>query len=266
MAEIPRSEAAVPRLPGPRRADAGPAATAPGAVRCWVRAFTLSALAILAVAAVPGRTPAGEVSPPDEGSPPAYTVVAGDSYVLAVTDKAGLLGAFGHRHAILGTDVEGVVCFDPSAPERTVARVRVSTASLVVDGARGRELAGLEGGGPKPSDVEEIQADMLSERYLAADAHPYIGFRLATVLGLGGGRWRARGPFSLRGVERSVTVPVELEHAAGGTLVLRGRFTVRQTDYGFEPASVGGVVKVADPVEVRVHLVARPGGAGCPAP
>jgi len=253
------------------RSDTRPATTVPvtvpGSVPVNARrsaVVLMTATAALVATALIATALAAAAAADEPPSPPAYAVVPGESYVLALTEKAGLLAAFGHRHAILGTEVDGVVCFDARAPQGTVARVRVPTASLLIDGQRGRELAGFEGGGPKASDVEKIQADMLSADYLAADEHPQIGFRLATVERRGDGRWRARGPFSLRGVERPVTVPVELERRDDGTLVLSGAFTVRQTDHGFQPASVAGVVKVADPVEIRFHLVARPTGEGCP--
>lgn len=191
-----------------------------------------------------------------------YAVEAGDSHVLAVTGKAGLLGAFGHRHAVLGTEVTGEICFDPEAPAETRARVKVPTASLEVDGARGRELAGI-GKGPGADDVAEIQADMLSEKYLAAEQHPEIVFELTGAERKGKGKYVARGSFELRGVAREVTVPVEVEHGEDGRLVVSGRFTVKQTDHGFEPASVAGVVNVANEVEVRVRLVARAAEGSC---
>jgi len=191
-----------------------------------------------------------------------YAVTAGDSWVLAVTGKAGLLGVFGHRHSVLGTEVEGEICFDPQAPGETRARVAVPTAALAIDDRRGRQLAGI-GKGPGADDVEEIQADMLSEPYLAAEQHPEIVFELKSAEPGDDDGYVASGSFELRGVARQVKVPVVVERGDDGGLVVSGGFTVKQTDHGIEPASVAGVVKVADEVEVRVRLVGRATGGRC---
>lgn len=191
-----------------------------------------------------------------------YEVQAGDSHVLAITDKAGLLGAFGHRHAVLGTEVRGEICFDPEAPGETKARVAVPTASLEIDGERGRELADV-GKGPGADDVQQIQADMLSADYLAADEHPEIVFELTGAKRTGKGKYTARGKFELRGEAQEIELPVRVERGEGG-LVVTGSFTVKQTAYGIEPSSAGGgTVKVADEVEVRVRLVGKAADGSC---
>ena len=191
-----------------------------------------------------------------------YEVQVGDSHVLAITDKAGLLGAFGHRHAVLGTEVRGEICFNAEAPEETRARVAVPTASLEIDGERGRELADI-GKGPGVDDVEKIQADMLSADYLSADRHPEIVFTLTGAKRRGDGEYTARGEFQLRGEARQVELPVRVERGEGG-LVISGSFTVKQTAYGIEPSSAGGgTVKVADEVEVRVRLVGKAADGEC---
>jgi polyisoprenoid-binding protein YceI len=191
-----------------------------------------------------------------------YEVESGDSHVLAITGKAGLLGGLGHRHAVLGTELRGEFCFDPEAPGETKARVAVPTASLEIDGERGRELADI-GKGPGADDVKQIQADMLSAEYLAADKHPEIVFALTGAKRTGEGKYTAQGEFELRGKAQEIELPVRVERGEEG-LVVSGSFTVKQTDYGIEPASAaGGTVNVADEVEVRVRLVGAAAEGGC---
>lgn len=189
-----------------------------------------------------------------------YEVAAG-SHVLAVTGTAGLLGALGHRHAVLGRQVEGTVCYDPARAAATRGEVTVPTASLVIDSDEGLEMADL-GDGPGEEDVQEIQAKMLSAEYLAADAHPEIRFDLGSVRVGREGPMQLRGEVTVRGVTQQVTVPAKVERR-DGSVVVEGRFTIRQTDFGMEPESVAGVVKVADPVDVSYRLVLEPTGEAC---
>lgn len=183
------------------------------------------------------------------------------SYALVVTAKAGLLGAFGHRHAILGEEVEADLCYDAEDPAATRGSFTVATASLVADSERGHELAGLEDR-LKPEDVEEVQANMMAADYLAPEEYPQITLEVKEVRADGDGPVRVTADFTLHGTTREIVVPMEV-HQEGGELTADGSFTLEQTDYGIKPASVAGVVKVADEVEVRLHLVARPSGEDC---
>jgi hypothetical protein len=56
-------------------------------------------------------------------------------------------------------------------------------------------------------------------------------------------------------VNREVSVDAELSREAGG-YVARGTFEIAQRDFGIEPASIGGVVKVANEVEIRFEVFA----------
>ena len=181
-----------------------------------------------------------------------------DSWVVAVTEKAGIAGFLGHRHAVLVTDWSADVVWRPGEPGASRATVTVPAASLRIDTARGRELAGI-GGGPDPDEVAELQEKMLGPENLAAADHPELRLEITEVEGRGGGL-RAAGELTVRGRAVPVRFPVEVEDTGGGA-VFSGAFTVRQTDFGIEPESVGGVVKVADPVEIRFRIALRPAEA-----
>jgi hypothetical protein len=43
----------------------------------------------------------------------------------------------------------------------------------------------------------------------------------------------------------------------GDTLTATGKFTIKQTDFGIKPISVGGVVKVKDDLNINFTIVAR---------
>lgn len=233
-------------------------------VSAGVGATLLVALAALAFGAHeslkrPGpsldRVPAGEGG--QGGEEMTYEIDPRESWVVAVTEKAGALGFLGHRHSVLVTRWTAEIDWRPDEPGASRATVTVPTAALRIDTERGRELAEL-GAGPSADDVAELQEKMLSAQNLAASEHPEIRFEVTGVERTGGGDLDVEGRLTLRGRSRTVRFPVTVEPGRGGAATyFSGSFTVRQTDFGIEPESIAGVVKVADPVEVRFRVAVR---------
>lgn len=188
--------------------------------------------------------------------PMSYEIDTGESWVVAVTETAGALGFLGHRHSVLVTDWTAEVDWRPEELDASRATVTVPTAALRIDTERGRELAGLDDG-PSDDDVAEIQEKMLGPENLVAAEYPEIRFEVTGVESGRDGDLEVEGRLSLRGRSRTVRFPVAVEEARGGGAVFTGSFTVEQTDFGIEPESIAGVVKVADPVEVRFRVVVR---------
>jgi hypothetical protein len=52
-------------------------------------------------------------------------------------------------------------------------------------------------------------------------------------------------------------VPVRVARLESGGFRFSGEFAVRQIDFGIQPESIAGVVKVADPVTIRFDVIAR---------
>lgn len=185
-------------------------------------------------------------------------VVGSASHILAVTGKRGLLSFLGHRHAILAPIWTASIRYDPEHRDRTRVDVSIDVESLRVDTAEARQLAGLDADGPDADDVEVIRGKMLGERYLDAADHPQITFRTVAAryaydtLVVG-------GPLTIRGHSRDTNVQLEVMAERGGYRVT-GAFQVRLTDYGMEPETVGGVVSVADEVEIRLDVLVVPDG------
>lgn len=213
-------------------------------------------VALLAGVALVFTCGADEAGAAGEG----YGIDPGASWVVAVTEKAGIAGFLGHRHAILVTDWSADVAWRPEEPAASRATVTVPAASLRIDTARGRELAGLDGG-PGADDVAELQEKILSPENLAAEEHPELRLEITGAEPRDGGL-RVAGRLTVRGRTEAVRFPVEVEELTGGAVRVSGSFTVKQTAFGIEPESIGGVVKVADPVEIRFRIVLRPGEPG----
>lgn len=230
-------------------------------MRRWLGVGSVAALLVaggLLMGRDSGRGQEGEREPV-EGRDRAGHVVRvdpGESWVVAVTEKAGALGFLGHRHAVLVTEWDAEVDWRPDEPSASRASVTVPARSLRIDTPRGRELAGI-GDGPGAGDVAELQEKMLSAENLAAARHPELRFRVTGVEGRGGGGLEIAGELTVRGQTRAVRFPVAVAPAGAGATEFTGSFAVDQTGFGIEPESIAGVVKVADPVEIRFRIVLR---------
>jgi polyisoprenoid-binding protein YceI len=64
------------------------------------------------------------------------------------------------------------------------------------------------------------------------------------------------GELALRGVTREVTLPLAVK-LEGDRLEASGRLVLRQKDYGIDPVSVAGVVKVKNELAIEYTIVAR---------
>lgn len=206
-----------------------------------------------------------------------YVVDEAASQLFVVVHRAGLLSFLGHEHAIVPGAWSADLCLDDSLSAGAHASVAIRTASLVIDSDSARDLAGM-GGGPGAEDRETIQARMLDSTNLAATDFPQIllDVRAATAgpaqkgsAGGGGGadRIEAEGTITLRDVTREVELPVEVERADGGRLLMSGVLRIHLRDFGIEPESRAGVVKVSNDVDLHFRFSASPTDGRCaPAP
>ncbi len=189
------------------------------------------------------------------------------SYFVVVTRKTGLFSfAAGHDHAILAAEWSADICFDQANPRAGSVTIRVPVKSLRIDTAEARRLGALEGKGPGPGDVKEIQEKMLGPENLAAARHPEIQFRTTAVDAKDRDTLMVTGPLTIRGVTKTVSAPIRVERPGNDAVAFSGELRVKQSDYGIKPASVAGVVKVKDAVEIRFQIHARTTGAGCMTP
>jgi len=191
---------------------------------------------------------------------PTFEIERSQSYIIAITDKAGLFGFAGHKHAILAREWKATVTFDPREIGKSRTEVRIPTASLVIDSAEARKLAGLNKG-PSAEDVAKIQKQMLEAENLGAAQYPEIVF-VTRAVEPQGQNFMLRGALTLHGKTNDIAAPVQVERTADGAFRFTGEFTIKQSAYGIKPTSVGGVVKVKDELKIRFVVVARAMGEG----
>lgn len=181
------------------------------------------------------------------------------SHIVAKAKKAGLLRFLGDEHGVVPGAWSASVVFDEQDLEASAISVEVSVPELLVDTAEARALAGVDPDGPNDEDVAEIRAKMLSDEQLDAERFPLIRFESSRVRLRDEGRLQLEGTLTIHGISREVEIDADLESRDGG-YVLRGGFEIKLRDFGIEPVSIGGVVKVANELEISFEIYAAPAG------
>jgi polyisoprenoid-binding protein YceI len=181
--------------------------------------------------------------------PHTYVVDPAQSTVRVHVGRAGLFSFAGHEHDVAATEFAGEVQADP-------ANVAASTVRLVFDTAGLKVLPEGEPAGDPPK-VEEA---MRSAKVLDVARFPQVTFQSRAVAGKpgAGGAYdlEVTGDLVIRGITRAMTLPVKVE-LQGETLVASGRTVLRHDQFGMQPVSVAGVVKVKNEIVVSYKFVAR---------
>lgn len=180
-----------------------------------------------------------------QGAAPRVYHLAPDSRLEVETGKAGLLGFAGHSHIIRATRFSGTVHYAAHDPAATTIAITILTDGLEVLTP------------PDTAEIRKVTASMRDD-VLHVVQYPEISFTSTHVKPAGSG-YKVTATLTMHGTTRELTVPVAVEFQ-GDTLVARGRFSVKQTDYGIRPfrGGPGGTVRVADEVKFRVEARALP--------
>jgi polyisoprenoid-binding protein YceI len=200
--------------------------------------------AVLCVAA--GLASAGHVAGADAER---YAIDADASRVTIHVGKSGLFGFAGHEHEVVAPIAHGALTADPDHIGAASVEVTVEAAALSVTGA-----------GEPPGDVADVQRTMLGPQCLDVARFPRIRFASTAVTGLGhqpdGHRIVVRGNLTLHGVTRAITLPAQIDFK-DGMIQASGAVTIKQTDFGIQPISKAGVVKVKDELDLRWRITGR---------
>lgn len=177
-----------------------------------------------------------------------FRIDAASSLVVVHVGRAGLLAFAGHDHEVLVPSIDGSVLLDHTDVSRSIVRLQFDASAVRVTGKD-----------EPPADVAEVQRIMLSDRVLDVDQHPTITFASRTISPVKQSAdqvmLRVEGDLTLRGVTRSVTLPVGMRLSAEH-LIATAKATVRQTLFGIRPVTAAaGAIKVKDDVEIAFTLV-----------
>jgi hypothetical protein len=150
--------------------------------------------------------------------------------------KAGLFAAVGHDHWVTAPFAGG--SFNDSDSPQVVFTVDARKLRLVEDSKLSAE------------QQAEIHHTMHA-KVLESESYPLISFHSTKIEKTGVNHWSVTGDLTLHGQSRSILAEV---HYAEGAYT--GRSTIKQTDFGINPISVGGgVVKVKNQLEVQFVVV-----------
>ncbi len=163
--------------------------------------------------------------------------------------KSGLFSFAGHEHEVLAPAFEGRIIANRDDPARSSVSLRFDSGGLRV-----------ESQGEPPEDVPKVQAKMAGPDVLDVARFPGVTFRSTAVEGrlVPDGSWNLRvtGQLTLRGVSRSLVLPLRVQFSAG-MLTATGQVVLKQKDFGMSPVSVAGVVKVKNELGLDYKIVAR---------
>ena len=178
-----------------------------------------------------------------------YQVDPAKSQVTIGVGKSGVFSFAGHTHEVSGPIESGSLDIDPGVLSRSHVSLAIATSSLKVSGAD-----------EPPADRPKVQAAMESDKVLGVVRYPRITFESTSVAA---NRPAApafdvvvAGRLTIRDVTRPVSVPVHVQ-LSDRSLTANGRFSVKQTEFGIKPISVGGAVAVKDRLDIAFTIAAQ---------
>ena len=179
----------------------------------------------------------------------AYQVDPAKSRVTIAVGKSGAFSFLGHKHEVSGPIESGSIDVDPGNLSGSRVSLAIATSSLKVSGAD-----------EPPEDRPKVQEAMQSDQVLGVARYPRITFESTGVTGGQPGTPAldvvVAGRLTIRDVKRPVSVPVHVQ-LGDHSLNASGRFSVRQTEFGIKPISVGGAVAVKDRLDITFSVAAE---------
>jgi polyisoprenoid-binding protein YceI len=133
---------------------------------------------------------------------------------------------------------EAQFSIDPAKPEAGKAKVDVDLASIDA--------------GSSDADTE-----VKGKGWLDIAAFPKAGFVSSSVKALGGGRYEARGPLTIKGISRDTVIPFSLRNDGAGAW-LEGGFTLPRLQFKIGEGEWSDTSTVADEVQVKFKLFLTP--------
>ena len=175
-----------------------------------------------------------------QAAPATYNLSKGDLYIKVYKDTTTLAQSQAHNHLVQANNWGGSFTFDPDNPEACSLSLYVPVNDLIVDETAARKrLGGRKEFTNKISESQRkvVKTNMLAEDQLNAKKHEYITFDRsgAGCVSQGGGLYSITGDFKIRGKAKKYTLKKVAITVDGGTVKLKGGFTVRATDHGFKP-------------------------------
>lgn len=126
------------------------------------------------------------------------------------------------------------VAFDAAKPEATKAEFEVDLGSI--------DLGNAEG-----------ETEARRKAWLNVDAFPKARFVALSVKALGGGKFEAAGPLTIKGLSQNIVAPFTFAEA-GGVRTVEGQFALKRLQFKIGEGAWSDTDTVADEVWVRFRF------------
>jgi polyisoprenoid-binding protein YceI len=174
------------------------------------------------------------------------------SRVYIFVDKTNNLG---HTHGVEGKLKQGMLLEESGEDGSLVFDMK----SFVADTPTARKVFAIEAE-IDAGTVKKVNQNMLGAEILDVQKHPEASLTKAVLkksgkkTAKGNPEYLLEGDFTLHGVSKRVSVPCDGE-LKDGWLHVRGRFTIRQTEFGIKPYSkMFGAVGIKDELIIQGDL------------
>ena len=127
------------------------------------------------------------------------------------------------------------ISFDPAHAESTKASIEIDVGSFDIDNA-------------------EANDEARGKAWFDARNFPKATFTATSVKALGGGRFEARGPLTIKGKTVDVVTPFTYRDAPGGGMI-DGNFSVKRLQFNIGEGAWKDTDTVADEVQIRYQLL-----------
>ena len=127
------------------------------------------------------------------------------------------------------------LAFDPASPGAIKAQIEVDTASFDVGN-------------------DDVNIEALDKDWLDVKKFPKAIFVSTSARSLGGGRYEARGPLTIKGRTHDIMVPYTVKTDAAGNSVIEGVFNIRRLQYSIGEGVWRHIDVVADEAQIRCRL------------
>lgn len=133
---------------------------------------------------------------------------------------------------------QGSLTFDPTAPEQGRAEVSITVAEI-------------------DTGLPDANAEVTKAEWFAVAQHPVAHFETTAIRALGDQRYEVDGTLTIKGIQRPLTLPATFTETDGRG-VFAGQFTLNRSDFKIGEGMWAGTDLVANEVDVRFELAARP--------
>jgi len=127
------------------------------------------------------------------------------------------------------------VAFDPAKPEASKVQIEIDVDSFDIG-------------------FVDFNEEAKGKSWFDARTFPRARFVSTSTRGLGGGRFEARGPLTIKGKTTEITAPFTYKEDAG-TGIFEGVFTIKRLQYNIGEGAWKDTYTVADDVQIKFRIV-----------